>query len=69
MAGFNKGALGSPWSRETYSNEPLDIGDAEYGEDGPRIASGVLGKRVTMDVQRNSGRGKDRGGKGGSSDD
>jgi hypothetical protein len=68
MAGFNKGALGSPWSKETYRDEPLDIGDAEYGEDTPRIGAGVLGKRVTMDMQRNSGRGRDRGGRGSADD-
>lgn len=63
MPGFRKGALGSPWSRETYTDAPDDIGDAQYGDDGPRIGPGVLGKRVTMDISKNAGKGKDRGGK------
>ncbi|MDE2100378.1 MAG: hypothetical protein KGL39_24210 [Patescibacteria group bacterium] len=70
MVGFRKGALGSPWSRETYSNDPMDIGDAEYGEGAPRIGSGVLGERVKMEVQRDGSgpmrRGRrGRGGRGG----
>ena len=66
MVGFRKGALGSPWSRETYSDEPMDIGTAERGESGPRIGAGVLGRRVEMEIQRDSmpgkrGRGRGRG--------
>lgn len=64
MVGFRKGALGSPWSRETYSNEPMDIGTAERGESGPRIGAGVLGRRVEMEVQRDGKTGRARRAKG-----
>jgi hypothetical protein len=59
MVGFRKGALGSPFSTEYQANEGMDLGNAERGEGAPRIGPGVLGKKVMMDVQRNS-RGGDK---------
>lgn len=54
MAGFNKGALGSPWSRETYGATGADPGDAQT-DDGPKIGPGKFAKRVTAEVSRNNG--------------
>ena len=55
MAGFNKGALGSPWSREHYGPTGADPGDAENGNEyGPRVGPGKFAKRVTAEVSRNA---------------
>lgn len=62
--GFHKGTLGSPFQLETYGDEGVGgFGEAER-TDGPRIGSGVLGRRVTMEVQRDSGRSMRRGKRG-----
>lgn len=62
MVGFRKGALGSPYSTETYGNMAPEVGAAAApSERGPKIGSGVLGKRVTMEVDRDGGM---KGGKG-----
>ena len=56
--GFHKGTLGSPFQLETYGDEGVGgIGTAER-TDGPRIGSGVLGRRVEMEVDRDSSRGR-----------
>lgn len=53
--GFHKGAMGSPFQKEYYGNEGIDMGPGgEPSERGPRIGSGVLGRRVKMEVQRDS---------------
>lgn len=58
--GFHKGSLGSPFQLEYQGDEGLEPGDADY-QSGPRVGSGVLGRRVMMEVQRagtkNFGRG------------
>jgi len=56
-ASFRKGSLGSPWSTEVKGPTAMDPGDADNFE-GPRIGSGVLGKRVQMEVQRAGNRGR-----------
>ena len=56
-ASFRKGSLGSPWSTEVKGPTAMDPGDADNFE-GPRIGSGVLGKRVQMEVGRTAGRGR-----------
>jgi len=56
-ASFRKGSLGSPWSTEVKGPTAMDPGDADNFE-GPRIGSGVLGKRVQMEVGRAGNRGR-----------
>lgn len=56
-ASFRKGSLGSPWSTEVKGPTAMDPGDADNFE-GPRIGSGVMGKRVMMEVQRAGGKGR-----------
>ena len=63
--GFHKGSLGSPFQLEYQGDEGMDISPDTDSQSGPRIGSGVLGKRVTMEVQRagnGRGRGRMRGG-------
>ena len=51
--GFHKGSLGSPFQLEYMADRGIDTGpDGDLSEGGPRIGSGVLGKRVMMEVQR-----------------
>ena len=65
---FTKGALGSPFSTEYYGNEGIEMGPGgRPSEGGPKIGSGVLGRRVEMEVQRDNdgpkrGRGRMRRG-------
>ena len=58
--GFHKGSSGSPYHLETYGDEGLDPGDADY-QSGPRIDAGVLGDRVKMNVSKTNGNGRGRG--------
>lgn len=63
MPSIHKGSSGSPYHiSERFADEPLDPGNAQY-QSGPRVGAGVLGRRVTMEVQR-AGSGRDRGGNG-----
>jgi hypothetical protein len=63
MAGFRKGALGSPFQTEYYGNQGMEMGEAgKPSERGPKIGSGALGKRVTMEVSRDD---SSKGGKSG----
>jgi hypothetical protein len=54
MAGFHKGWSGSPFHTGYNANKGMDTGDAEEGDDGPRIGPGYLGKKVTMEVSKAS---------------
>lgn len=62
--GFHKGWSGSPFHTGYVGNEGIEIGPGgKPSERGPRIGSGVLGRRVTTEVQRDGsspakGRGK-----------
>ena len=64
MVGFRKGWSGSPFHTGYEANEGMDLGDAKRAESGPRIGAGVLGKRVTMEVDRDGAsparKGRDR---------
>ena len=66
---IHKGALGSPFQLEYYANEGMDGGPAARpSERGPRIGSGVMGRRVMMEVERDgsspAAKGRGRGKRG-----
>lgn len=54
MAGFHKGWSGSPFHTGYNTDEGMDIGDAQRGDDGPRVGPGKFSKRVTSEISRNS---------------
>ena len=60
MVGFRKGALGSPFSTEYYTNEGMDLGRGGDRTTMPKIGPGAEGRRVTMEVSRDSGLKSDR---------
>ena len=53
MPGFHKGSSGSPFHTEYYGNAGIETGPGgKPSERGPSIGSGVLGRRVEMEVDR-----------------
>lgn len=61
---FHKGSLGSPFQLEYMADQGIDA--RAPSERGPRIGAGVLGRRVQMEVSRDSsvsrkGRGRGKG--------
>ena len=55
-AKFRKGWSGSPFHLGYDANEGMGAPGTAEMETGPRIGSGVLGDRVTTEVQRDGGK-------------
>lgn len=68
-ARFRKGWSGSPFHLGYNANEGMDLTpDGRLSEEGPRIGPGEFGRKVKMEVARDTpgrGRGRGKGGKSG----